>query len=356
VSDKSLQEVRIPARTLVLFTRQLVTLILGGVPLIRALETLSLQTEEPRFGEVLQRVVGQVESGHPFSQALSAYPHIFSRVYVVMVKIGEESGGLHSSLDCVGHWLQRDSDMYQKLRSALTYPVFVLSFCALLTCLVFYFVLPPFLSLFADLHVPLPLVTRVVIAITQGLRSPLVVLILAAGSYALARELRRRWQTPGGRLWLYQAAAHVPLLGSILWHGSAARFGCALQALLESGNDLTRSLRLASNVSGNPVLEQDAEALVRAVMNGSHASEHMQLHPDIYSTTLACMAAAGEEASRLPEMVGRASDYHLLEMEGKVEALKASIEPLTLALVAMIVGTIIMAIFLPLYSFLDKIG
>jgi type IV pilus assembly protein PilC len=353
---EALARVRVPFPVRVLFTRQLVTLLNGGVPLVRSLETLSLQEDHPDFGRLIAFVTQQVESGHRFSDALSRFPYVFPKIFVVMVQIGEESGSLHQSLECLAGWLERDGQLLQRIRSALTYPAFVMAFATCLTLALFYLVMPPFLAIFTEMKVELPLITRLVMGITAAVRSPLAWLIAAGLLAGLIRQMQRTWKDPGGRCFLYGLALQIPLLGGVLWNGSASRFCCATEALLTSGSSLDRTLRLAAAVSGSPYLEQDSDKLTGAVTQGTPPSEHMAENPQHYSRTMAHMAAAGEEASRLPEMFGRAADFHGLEMEAQVDALKAALEPIMLMAVAGIVGTILLSVFLPLYGFLNKIG
>lgn len=339
-----------------LFTRQFVTLLQGSVPLVQALDTLSYQSEHPRFGEVIGEVSRRVSNGSRFSDALSHYPEVFSKIFVVMVRIGEEGGSLDQSMDKLAGWLERDGALLQRARSALTYPAFVGCLTAGLTFSLFYLVMPAFLGIFADLGAELPWITRVVIAITQAVRNPAVWVGGMLLLLALVNELRLAWSRPDGRVFLYELGLSVPLVGNILWHSSCSRFCAALEALLYTGSDLVRSLRLSAAVSGNPLLEQDSEKLVASVVLGNHPSEHMRENPALYSATMTHMAVAGEESSRLPEMLGRAGEFHLLEMESDIDALKAAIEPLMLGCVAAIVAVIVLSIFLPLYGFLDKIG
>lgn len=355
-SQRHPRNLRIPFQSLVLFTRQLVTLLYSGVPIVQSLDTLSYQSENPKFGEAVADISHRVSSGSRLSDALTHYPGIFSQIYVVMVRIGEQGGDLDRSLDSLAGWLERDGQMLQRAKSALTYPAFVAVLTTGLTFALFYMVMPAFLGIFSDLGAQLPLITRIVIAITEGVRNPAVWLggLWLVGAFV--HEIRLAWRTPRGRVFLYDLLLHIPMIGGVLYNSSCSRFCAALEALLGSGSDLSRSLKLAATVSGSPIIAQDADHLVASVVLGSQPSDHMYAHPEIYSATMTHMASAGEEASRLPEMLGRASQFHLLEMESSIDALKASIEPLMLGTVACIVAVIVLSIFLPLYGFLDKIG
>lgn len=350
-----LAQVRVPFTTRVLFTRQLVTLLHGGVPLVRALETLTMQDEQPEFGRVVESITHQVEAGHRFSVALSRFPLIFPKIYVVMIQIGEESGSLHESLKCLGDWLERDGHLMQRIRSSLTYPAFVMAFAVVLTLALFLVVMPPFLTIFTEMRVPLPLITRIVMGVTAAVRNPLAWLIGGSLVWLAFHQLRRAWLDPHGRVFLYGLARQVPLLGSVLWNGSSSRFCCAAEALLNSGSTLDKTLRLAAAVSGSPYLELDIENLTRAVTQGNLLSDYMRHNPEHYSHTMTHMVAAGEEVSRVPDMLGRAANFHEIEMEGQVDALKAALEPLMLLAVATVVGIILLSVFLPLYGFLNKI-
>ena len=354
--EERLQHVRVPFRTRVLFTQQLVVLLQGGVPLVRSLEALSIQGECPPFGRMIQHLYQRIETGHRFSECLSHYPRTFPQMYVAMVQIGEESGALPESLDRLAGWMRKDSQLLEKLRSALTYPAFIAVLTVALTMLMFYVVMPPFLAIFSEIGTELPLLTRIVLAFTVLLRSPLAWLIMTLFLAAMLRQIQQIWGDPNGRCFLYSLVLQVPLLGGILWNGAAARFSSSVEALLGCGTSLEKTMRLAAKVSGSPLMERDSEELCQSVIAGTPLSDHMRIHPDIYSPTLVHLTATGEETSRLPDMMGRAAIFHGLVMEGQVEALKVALEPVMLASVATIVGTLILSVFLPLYGFLGKLA
>jgi len=348
--------VRVPPRVVVIFTRQLAAMLINGVPIVQALDTLSHQAEAPNFGQVVRILSERISSGHTFSNALNQFPRIFPRIYVTMVSIGEQTGALDHSLDKLADWWERDHMIYQRIKSALSYPIFVLCLAGTLTLGLFYWVLPGFIGIFRDMNVELPFITKVVIAITNGVRDPgawlITIAVLGAG-FTLLRDFAR---TPRGAQQLFRLATRVPLLGGMLKNGSMARFCGAISALLSSGMDLPRCFKLSAAASGNPLLDADSQALVDTIMEGGIASDHMLSRPDLYPGSMVQMAIAGEQASRMPEMFGRAAAYYDLEMNYQVDALSAALEPLLLAGVASVVGTIVISIFLPMYGYLGKLG
>jgi type IV pilus assembly protein PilC len=354
--EKRFQKRRVPRRMVVLFARHLATMLRSGVPIVQCLDTLRSQPESPHLGEVIDRLGRQIESGHKFSNALARFPLLFSPIFVTMVTIGEQTGGLDASLDRLASWMESDEGLAQSIKSALTYPIFVLIVSAILTLTVFYTVLPGFVDIFASMHIPLPLITQIILGLTTAIRKPLFWIVAITLAFGGCRLYQRESSTPEGQVRMFQMLLRVPLISSLLFEGTSARYCAAASALLGSGMDLTRSFRLAAGASGNPVIIRDAPKLIRTVMDGEHVSAHMARNRDVYSGIMMYMVRTGEEASRLPEMLQQAALFHEMETRSKVDALKAALEPLMLMAVALVVGTIVVSVFLPMYSYLNKLS
>lgn len=353
-ANDRLQRVRVASKDLVLFTRQFVTLFRGGVPLDQCLETLSQQETNVGFGLVILEVKSKVIAGSRFSDSVAKFPRVFPKIFEVMVRIGEETGCLESTMDSLASWLERDSELKTRVRSAMTYPAFIISTTIVLTLGLFYGVMPAFLTIFTEMHVQLPLITRIVLGFTRAIREPLFWLLTLAFLGVVRNQLRKAWADRKKRLILYGSVLRVPILGGILWNGSTARFCAASEILLNSGSNLLNTLRLAGAVCGSPVIEHNVTQMIETVKDGQSISVYMRKNPKVFSRTLANFVAAGEESSRLPEMFEFASSTHQMDMDTQVDALKAALEPLMLATVAILVGTIILSIFLPLYGFLTQ--
>lgn len=349
-------KVTVPAQVVCIFSRQLATMLRNAVPIVQALETLSHQEEYPNFGEVVRDMAEKISQGHMFSQQLGQFPRIFSRIYVTLVAIGERTGDLDSSLERLSDWLERDQRLRQRVKSAMTYPVFVLILSVVLTLFMFYTVLPSFLGIFRDMDVPLPLITRIILFITEAVRQPGFWLVFVGGLGALYSVMKEFLRTEQGQVSAYRVLKCIPLVGKMLVMGGCARFCMSVEAMLSSGMDLARALRMAAHASGNPEFIQDAPSMERSIMEGEPCSDYMAMHPEIYPPSLTHMVMAGEQASRLPEMFGRSGGYFDIEMNYQVDALSAAMEPLMLATVASVVATVILSIFLPLYSYLGKLG
>jgi type II secretory pathway component PulF len=349
-------KVKVDTLVVCIFSRQLATMLRNAVPIVQALETLSHQPEHPNFGEVIRELADKVSSGHVLSHQMSLFPRVFSKIFITLVQIGERTGDLDASLERLADWMERDNRLRQRLKSATTYPIFVFVLATVLTLFMFYTVLPSFLDIFRDMDVPLPLITRIILFITESVRQPGFWLILVAAVGAGYSSGREFMKTTSGQLAVYRFFRRVPLLGGMLMNGGCARFCMSVEAMLSTGMELTRTLRMAAHSSANPEFIADAINLEVSIKAGTPVSDYMASRPDIYPPSMTHMIMAGEQASRLPEMFGRAGSYYDLEMNYKVDALSAAMEPLMLAIVAGVVGTVILSIFLPLYGFLGKIG
>ncbi len=346
----------VPPMLVVVFTRQLSSMLTNGVPIVLALDTLSHQPEDELFGDVIDACSQQIQKGGSFSSATTRFPKIFPTMFQTMVHIGEQTGSLDVSLDRLALWLERDQALRQRLRSALTYPGFVIILAVIMALTIFYTIMPTFVSIFADMQSELPLPTKILLGITEALRSPPQMLCLLAGLVAGLTAFRRWKNSPRGSLQFYRLCKRVPLVGPMVVYGGLARYCSAMEALLASGMSLTQALRLAGNACGDPLLREDAADMVRSVSEGNLLAEHLEAREEIYPGTLRSMLSVGEETSSLPEMYGRTAAFYELEMTFKVEALGAALEPLMLAVVAFVVATVILSIFLPLYSSLGKLG
>ncbi|MCW5866732.1 MAG: type II secretion system F family protein [Candidatus Eremiobacteraeota bacterium] len=354
--ESTYRRVRVPPRVVALFTRQLSAMLLGGVPLLQALDTLQHNEDCPDLGKVVTVVADLIAAGHTFSNACSHFPRVFPSIYVSMASMGEHVGQLDQSLDRLALWLEKDEALRQRIISALTYPALILSVAGTLTLLLFYTVLPGFLQIFREMNIPLPLVTRVVMAITDIIRSPggwllgfsLFGLTFGGVQYVLNRRRLR--------IIAYRWVLRLPGLGSMLKAGALARFSAAAANLIHSGLELTKCYKLAAASSGSPLLEKDAANLTKAIQEGELASAHMEGDRDLYPPTLVHLVAAGEEVSQLPELLGRAAAYYEEECNYLVECLSAAIEPLLLGGVASIIATVVLSIFVPMYSFIGNLG
>lgn len=337
-------------------TRQLATLISSGCPVLRALEVLAEQQEVETLKEVLDYVTRQVESGHRLSTAFAGCPLVFPKVFVSLIQVGEATGRLDYCLKQLAQLLERDYRVRRQLRSAFTYPAFVLGVAGVLVLLIFYVILPNFVTIFRDLNVPLPLLTRLLMALTDGLRSPGCWLVASGLGLLLYQSWIRSWADPVRRVAIFRGALRLPAFGKILELATLSRYCLVVEVTMRNGLDLLRCLSLAADASGSPVLEEDSPRVRDSLSQGIGWSDHMALRPEIYPSMVRQVATAGEESGGTTESIGRLAVLLEEELGYRMATLNAMIEPLMMLGVGLTIGTIALAIMLPLYSFLGQLS
>lgn len=349
-------KVKVPVQALVLFTRQLGTMLQSGMSLVPALEALTRQPDYPEFGKVVHQVVTRVSGGNRLSAVLFSFPEVFPPLYAIMIRIGEETGQLDTAIERLASWSEADAALQAKLRSALSYPLFVLGLSVVMTLGLFYGIMPSFLEILQGLNVPLPLLTRIMLGVTVAIRHPGVWLAAAAAGYALMMEVKVAWRRPDFQCWVFDLLLHIPMLGGMLESAAMARYAASLSAMLESGTSLAKAIPLAAQSSGNPLIVADVPHALDAVTHGRTLGQYMGLSPELFPQTVVGMVSSGEEASCLPSMLARVSSYYKLDLDARVDSFGAALEPLMLTAVAGVVGTVILSVFLPLYSYVGQMG
>ena len=339
-----------------LATRQLATLVASGCPVVRSLQVLAEQQEIVAVAEVLNHVSNQVESGQRLSVAFASCPRIFPKVYVSLIQVGEATGKLDACLRQLAQLLERDYRVRRQLKSAFTYPAFVLGVAGVLVLLIFYVILPNFVTIFRDLNMPLPLLTQALMVITESLRSPGCWLFALGSGLLIYQGWQKAWADPQKRVVLFRWGLRLPAFGKILQLATISRFCLVMEVTLSNGLDLLSCLQLAAHSSGSPVLEHDCPRLRDSISQGVSWSSHMALEPNIYPMVVRQVVTAGEESSGIAESLKRLALLLEEELAYRMASLNALIEPVMMMGVGITIGTIALAIMLPLYSFLGKIG
>lgn len=361
VREQGLREREVPlpfggvrADDLVIFTRQLATLVEAGMPLVRSLRVLAEQTESSRLREVVGAVRRDIEAGSSLSAALEARPEVFGKLYVEMVRAGEVGGALDEVLLRVASQLEKDRDLKRKVQGAMAYPAFVLAFALVAALFMLVFIVPIFAEMYADLGGSLPLATRLALGLSSfftGLGGIVFLAAVAAASFTLARWTHtKKGKAAWGRIVL-----KAPLgLGGVVKKVALARCARTLGALVSSGVPILQALEVAATSSGNPVVE---EALLRArdgIRQG--ASIHGSLEPEsVFPPMVTRMIAVGEETGNLDGMLGKIADFYEAEVDATVKSLTSIIEPVMILIVGAVVGAIIISMYLPMFGIFELI-
>jgi len=342
-------------RARVAFFRSFATLVRAGVPLRRGLDVAIERGTNRALTAALRDVAGDIERGDPLSAALARRPDTFSPLIVAMVTAGESGGILDDVLERIALFLERDDALRKSVTAALAYPVVVLTSSLALVAFLIIRVVPMFSQLFAAFHVPLPLSTRILIAIGDGAARPAVwSSVIVAGLLTLAATVAVL-RTPGGRLTFDRLRLGIPVAGPLLRKTIVARFARMTGTLVRSGIELSAALEVIIPVTGSPVHETALRRVATALREGEPFTAPLAASGE-FDPMLIALAGVGEETGMLDVMLPKAADYFEADVAAAIATLGAVVEPALIAFLGVIVGLIMYAVFIPLYSLIGSVG
>jgi len=342
----------VKTRDLVLFTRQFATMVNAGLPLVQALDILQQQTENKVLKKTIQEILYDVESGHTLADALREHEAIFSGLYVNMVEAGEAGGILDTILLRLATFLEKNDALARKVKGAMIYPAVVMVVAIAAIAILLLFVIPTFQTMFASFNATLPLPTRIVIAMSQALQHYGIFILLALIGIGF---LFQRWvKTPGGRLRFDQALLRIPILGTLARKAAVARFTRTLSTLLSSGVSILEGLEITAKTSGNRVIH-DAVMTSRASIAGGRSIAEPLKETEVFPPMVTQMIHVGEETGDLDGMLSKVADFYDEEVDVAVESLLKALEPAMIVVLGTIVGGMIVAMYLPIFSLVNAI-
>lgn len=330
---------------LVIFSRQLATLVEAGIPLVTSLDTLHAQIERPGLKTVVGRVRDDVEGGSNFTDALAKHPAVFSSLFVSMVKAGEASGTLAEILDRLATYLEKTAALQRKVKSALVYPAVVSSMAMLITIFLIVKVVPTFKGIFATLGGDLPMPTQVLLGISDLVRQYLLIGIgLAVGGVIGAQ---RYYQTAAGRAQIDRRLLQLPIIGILLRKVAIAQFSRTLSTLVKSGVPILTSLEIVGKTAGNRVIEEAVTKVRTSIREGENIAGPLA-ESGVFPPLVVRMVSVGEQTGQLEKMLTKIADFYESEVDAAVSGLTSILEPLIIAVMGVVVGGIVVAIFLPI--------
>lgn len=355
-TNKKGRSKKVKLKDLVVFTRQLSTMISAGVPLTRSLSTMQSQTESKYFKEVLGAVTKDVEGGMALGDSFSKYPNVFSEVYINMVKAGEAGGILDDILKRLAGQVEQDASMRKKIKSAMMYPMVIFSITILSFFGIMIFVIPKIAKILTDLGGPdaqLPIYTRAMLSISNFMQGNALVIIVATalGVYLLKRYIR----TPGGKYKFHSLLLKVPIIKNIVTKAAIARFARTFASLMSAGVSVLDALEVTGGAIGNKVIEAELKEAAKAVKNGKQLSEPISGSPH-FPTIVSQMLAVGEETGQIDTILVKVADFYEEEVETIIDGLSALIEPLMIVVLGSLVGVIAASVMGPIASLSKNIG
>jgi len=337
----------IPAASVALFARQLSTMIGVGLPLVRSLRSIARDHHDRRLAPVIEAVADDVQKGDSLSAALAKHPAVFNEVFVSLVHTGEISGTLDQIMEHTATYLERAETLRLKVEAALRYPTFVLTFAGLVLVAMIVKIIPMFATIYQRFRVPLPLPTRILLAVSNVVTSNILVFSVLAAATAF---MIWAWvQTDQGRARIDRIKFDLPLFGPLIRMYAVTKFARTLGILTGSGTQILYALKVLRPVPGNKVLEQGIDEVRGQVERGSSLAKAMD-ETGVFPEMLVQMTATGEETGKLDAMLTRTADFYEQRVSAAVDGLSSLVEPIAIVALGLVVGLMLIALYLPIFS------
>jgi type IV pilus assembly protein PilC len=350
---KRWRRLRIKPKILVQFTTQLATLQNAGLPIVRCLRILATQQREGPFRDAVTSIADDVEGGDSLSVAFSKHPHYFDHLYLNMVKAGEAGGILDQILERLALFAEKAEAIRSKIKGALTYPVVVICFAVLIVALVMIFIVPKFQEVFKQMNVEMPPLTKGLLAVADFVKNWWWAIALGFGLiYFLLRILQRIY---GFRKFVHRMQLRVPVSGPLMKKTIVARFARTFGTLLGAGVPILEALTIIRDATTNLVIGEALESVHKNIKQGETITRPMQ-ESGVFDDIVVNMVDVGEQSGNLDRMLGKVADAYEREVDDAVSTLFKVIEPVLIIGLAGVVGTIVIALFLPILKVMDTLA
>ncbi len=332
---------------LVIFSRQLATMVEAGIPLVTALDILGEQLENKTFKDVILKVRDDVETGSSLSEGMAKHPNIFSNLFVNMVKAGETSGTLDEILDRVATYLEKTSALQKKVKAAMIYPAVITTMAILVTAVLLIKVIPVFKEIYSGFGAELPKPTAILIGTSEFVRRYFIffVAMIAGGIFMLNRYAK----TEKGKLTIDKTVLRLPVFGILLRKVAVSKFTRTLSTLIRSGVPILNSLEIVGKTAGNKAVEVSVEEVRSSIREGENIAEPLA-KSKIFPPMVIRMVSVGEKTGELEKMLSKIADFYDEQVDAAVSGLTSMIEPLIIAFLGVVIGTIVICMFLPIFK------
>ena len=340
-------------QNLVLFSRQLSTLVSAGVPIVQGLNILENQAENPAFKECLNAVRTDIEGGLSISDALKKHPDAFPELYTSMIKAGELGGILDTILERLTNYMENSAALTAKVKSAMMYPAIVLSICGAVTVFLLVFVIPTFKNIFESFGAKLPLPTQLLIDLSDIMKKFFLVILVAP--VAGFKGFQKFYKTPIGQKFVDGRMLTLPIFGILLKKVAVAKFTRTLGTLIKSGVPIMQALETVAATAGNVVISEAVLATRESIREGGKLSDPLK-KSGIFPNMVTSMISVGEETGSLDIMLSKIADFYDQEVDTAVKGLTSLIEPIVIVVMGGVIGTIVVAMFMPMFGLGELAG
>jgi len=332
---------------LVIFSRQLATMVEAGIPILQGLDALQEQITAPYFHSVIVAVRDDIQTGSSLSASFAKHPKVFDSLFVNMVKVGETGGVLSAILDRIASYMEKTIRLKRKVKSALIYPAVVVTMAILITIVLLVKVVPTFASIYASFDSELPAMTQMLISVSDFLKSYLLFVVIALG--AVVFLLQRWYQTDKGKLAIDRAILRIPIFGELIRKVAISRFSRTLSTLLQTGVPILESLDIVGKSSGNRVIEGVVENVKNNVREGESIATPL-VKSGVFPPMVTRMISIGEKSGQLEKMLTKIAEFYDDQVDAAVAGLTSIIEPLIIGVLGIVVGFIVISLFLPIIN------
>jgi type IV pilus assembly protein PilC len=343
----------VSGKDIVIFTRQLSTMVDAGLPLVQSLEILGEQQENKTFKKTLREIRSDVETGSTLAESMKKHPEVFDNLYCNMIDAGEVGGILDTILSRLALFMEKSMALKKKIKGAMTYPVICLCISFLVTAVMLIFVVPVFQKMFADFGSALPGPTQMVVNMSEFVKSKILYIIGAL--VALIFGIKKFYKTEKGQIQIDAMLLKMPIVGSLLRRVAVAKFSRTLGTMLQSGVPILDSLNVVARTAGNKIVEQAVYKVADAIQEGRAIVEPLE-ETGVFPGMVVQMINVGESTGALDTMLAKIADFYDEEVDQAVENLTAAIEPLMMVFLGGMVGGLVIAMYLPIFSMASAIG
>ena len=338
---------KVKTKDIVIFTRQLSTMIDAGLPLVQGLDILGNQQENPTFKKMLLDIKNEVESGSTFADALKKYPKHFDRLYRNMVAAGEIGGILDEVLRRLAEYMEKAQALKAKVKSAMTYPVMVLAISAVVLGIILVYVIPVFAKMFADSGAALPLPTLIVIKLSNFVKS--YMLVILGSLLFIFVAFKKFYSTARGKYLVDKMMLRAPVFGSLIRKVAVAKFSRTLGTLINSGVPIIEALNVAGGTAGNKIVENAIRAVKTSISEGRSIAQPL-MESKVFPSMVIQMISVGETTGALDSMLNKIADFYDEEVDTAVDGLTSMIEPFMIVFLGGTIGFTVIAMYLPIFK------
>jgi type IV pilus assembly protein PilC len=338
---------KVKDKEMAIFTRQFSTMIDAGLPLVQCLNILADQSDSKNLRDVTGTVARSVEEGSTLAESLRRHPRTFDDLYTNLVEVGETGGILDVVLQRLAVYIEKAASLKRKVKSAMVYPISIISVAMLVIVFMLVFVIPTFTQMFKEMGAELPLPTRMVIALSDFVRGYFWLIGLALGGAVYG--LRSYYRTENGRSTIDALILRVPVFGVIFRKVAVARFTRTLGTLVESGVPILEALRITASTAGNRVVEKAVLQCRTSVTEGKTLAEPLKIS-GVFPTMVTQMVSVGEQTGALDAMLSKIADFYDDEVDTAVATLTSLIEPIMIVFLGVVVGGLVVAMYLPIFK------